>query len=198
MHSDGFEEPITADSSYWARNIYEYLQAMRPRLANYIGPSRLIKNLETYLYGYQAALEINRIEERNCAPFSLFLHWLVATRPGSWAKGWANQLLDHARGDNELALNEFFKLTAEFGSLRPEYGESVRIDVGHEIPDLSIAKWLLARLPAQVQLVRLRPAELCYVRVSYFAKQPEDYFLYLDAATAKRLLLKHFGVGSSD
>jgi hypothetical protein len=192
--SDEHEHAGLASTFSWGHNVYEYLEAVRPFLAARIGSARRIEDLQTFLDGYQAALAINNLEERDCPPFELFFHWLIQTQPGAWAEGWAKQLLRECAGDNEVALDRFFKLVGEFGSFRPIEGEFVDVEPGNLVAEGAVKESFGPRLPARVRLIYLLPRDLCYARMTCLADQSTEYLLFSDAETAKTYLQAHFGV----
>jgi hypothetical protein len=203
MSEEGSVEHAGAKSVLGSeRNIYEFIEAMmRPRLGSYLGGTRSIENLEIYLAGYQGALSVNRITEHGCPPFFLFFFWLVETRPGAWERGWARQLLLETDGDNEIALDTFFKLAAEFGSLQEVEGEFVELDREYRRP-LNVHDAALARLgsspravPTLIQLIHLRPGHCCYIRETFGPSDLEHLILFRDVATAKNAVRLDLGVG---
>jgi len=184
------------------RNVYKFIERwVRPRLENYLGGTRSIEKLHVFLAGYQAALAVNHVRERDCPPFELFLFWLVETRPGAWSTGWAYQLLQEAGGDTEVALDKFFNLISEFGSLREVEGEYVELGSGHQRPPNAIDEAFVSLgcsrrpVPTRIQLVYLRPGSCCYCRETFAAEPREQLFLFRDATAAKESLRIDLGVG---
>ena len=190
----------------WEHNIYEHIEVMRLRLQMYIY-DRSIISLETYLHGYEAALSVHRIAEQGRPPFHYFREWLMLTREGSLVCGWARHFLEAANGDNELALETFFKFVAKFGKFRVVEGEFVELPPGHG-RSKEFMKGLgetTAELlgynrpgPTRVQLVYLRPGEYGFLRYWHGDKVTDQPTLYADAATARKGVEWQFGVSSDE
>ena len=203
--ADELQEQCAGNVLLRIHNVYEHLAAIRPSVERYIGEPRSVENLQIYLDGYQMALAVHEISERDCPPFELFLDWLVEKRPGAWAHGWARQLLSESGGDNEVALDKVFNLIAEFGSLQESEGDFVELVAGRPRPIHPIAKAFSPGVPARIQLMNLRPGEFCYARVTYgpdvrtlTGGMRRDLFLYSNAASAKQLLQRQFALDPSE
>jgi hypothetical protein len=161
----------------WERNIYDRMEAIRTHLQLWIG-ERTIHSLVLFLIGYQDALKVHRIEERDCPPSELFMGWLDKRRHIPPERGLDDEFLHEAGGDNEIALENFFKLFAEFGRFRVVLGEFVDIPRGH--------KWMtLVPLATRIQLGYLHPGEWCFRREWIADRMRNTNHLYDDGRAAK-------------
>ena len=171
-------------------NIYEHMEAIRTHVQWWIG-QRTIHNLVLYLAGYESALSVHRIEERDCPPSELFMGWLEKTRYIPPDRGLDDELLHEAQGDNELALENFFKLFAEFGRLRVVLGESVDIPHGH-VPPSRIAR--MQPVPTRIQLAYLQPGTWCFVKEWIADRVRYRQYLYEDEKGVKKSVESALGI----
>jgi hypothetical protein len=187
-----------AEASPWwraterERNVYKHMEVIRGWVQGWIGEPT-IHNLVMHLSGYEAALWVHGIEERDCPPSELFMSWLEKTRYIPPNRGLDDELLHEAWGDNELALENFFKLFAEFGRLRVVLGQFVDIPNGHLPPD-RIAR--MQPVPTRIQLAYLQPGTWCFVK-EWIADRVRcrRQYLYEDGRAAKNSVESELGIG---
>ena len=189
-YRDETEPPPAWRTVDGARNIYEHMEAIRSHLRLWIG-ERTIHNLVLYLGGYEGALWVHRIEERDCPPSQLFMAWLEKTRPIPPERGLDDELLHQAQGDNELALDHFFKLFAEFGRYRSVLGEFVDIPRGHMGTTLA---GLTHPMLKRIQLGFLEPAKWCFVKEWIADRVRYSNYLYDDDRAAKKAVESQYGL----
>lgn len=168
------------------RNIYDHLQNMRARLRMYLGDTCIL-NLEHYLHGYDAGLRVHQIMEEGVPRFFQFLSWLIWTQKGTWKYGWARGLLATSK-DNDEALERFFNLAAEFGSLRVVDGETLDLEPSHERSQAYTSLNSKRPVPTRLQLMYLQPGEWCYVRSWYGAVPQDDRWLQASVAGVMNLV----------
>lgn len=89
-------------------DIYELIERIRPRPALYLG-SASITRLQSFLHGYQIAVEELNSTIEGDPPFGYFHDW-VAMKFGKYesTSGWCHMLLESTNGDEEEALKLFF------------------------------------------------------------------------------------------
>jgi len=88
----------------------------------YLGTSTLTA-LEIFIWGYNSCLEFKGLvekEESSLSGFYEFVKSTYDTSPNSM--GWRMLILNHCRGDEELALKEFFTLYDRFVRLTENNG----------------------------------------------------------------------------
>ncbi|MFZ4730673.1 MAG: hypothetical protein ACOYMQ_18690 [Pseudanabaena sp.] len=177
-------------------NIYEFLETIRPKLSMYLG-NTAICNLETYLYGYCAALGVHRISEEGVPDFRYFLKWLMRTRYNAWACGWAHGLLHECNGDNDAALALFFELVAGFSRLTPRSGECLELPPNQRrSEDFMRLNSNHHPIPSRLQLVYLQPGDWCYLRYWYGEDTVNQWDLYANVETALKFVEWEFNIGS--
>lgn len=102
------------------RNIYDLIDLLEKRPAMYLGDKN-ISCLRSFLDGYQFAQESNKpFTEEVFPPFWYFHEW--AMHQYGWGEstaGWKNILLDENGGDEEKALDDFFRQVKVFKELVP-------------------------------------------------------------------------------
>ena len=177
---------------WWsARNIYEHMEVVRGWVQGWIGEPT-IHNLLLYLTGYEVALGVHGIEERDCPPSELFMSWLQKTRYIPPNRGLDDEFLHEARGDNELALENFFTLFAEFGRFGVVLGEFVDIPHGHLPPDRHAR---MQPVPTRIQLAYLQPGAWCFVKewIEDRVRSRQNY-LYEDERAAKNSVESELGI----
>ena len=129
------------------------MEAIGTHVHFWIG-ERTIHNLLLYVFGYEQALQVHQIEERDCPPVGAFHELARGNAVHSAGSRIARRVPGRARGDNELALENFFKLFAEFGRFRVVLGEFVDIPTGH-VPTTPFGS--MQRVPTRIQLAYLEP-----------------------------------------
>ena len=132
----------------------------------------------------------------------------MLTRKGSLVRGWARHFLEESNGDNEVALEAFFKLVAEFGQFRVVEGEFVDLPPGHARSKefMKGLHEILAKVcghdrpvPRRIQLVYLLPDEYCFLKSWQGDEVVIDHSsLYPDAATARKEVAFEFAVSSDE
>jgi hypothetical protein len=177
---------------WWkARDIYQHMEVIRGWVQGWIGEPT-IHNLVLYLSGYDAALGVHGIEGRDCPPSELFMSWLQKTRYIPPNRGLDDELLHEAQGDNERALENFFKPFAEFGRFRVVLGEFVDIPDGH-LPPTRIAR--MQPVPTRIQLAYLQPGTWFFLK-EWIANRVRSRhrYLYEDEGAAKNSVESELGI----
>lgn len=101
------------------------------------------------------------------------------------------ELLQEAQGDNELALENFFKLFAEFGRSRVVLREFVGIPHGY-VPTTRIAR--MQPVPTRIQLGYLQPATWCFRKDWIAGRVHCRPYLYKDGTAAKNSVELELGI----
>ena len=147
-------------------NLYQWLAHIRPNVYSFVREPTPAA-LQDYVHGYLAALSVNRVQEPGVPPFGLFLHWLPhRLRASGCAYGWAHVLTKRA-GSHEAALDRFFTLAAEYGSLKPVLVARRVIPPEHCATEEYRRGNPAHALPTAVEIHRLHPSKYHFVRDWY-------------------------------
>ena len=98
-----------------ACNIYDFIRSIQRRPGMY-SPDKSLRDIETYLFGYEACLSTNNIvEDISGRRFTLneFNRWLYDTYGWSGGLGIAHAIAEHTSGRDE-AFERFFELVEQY------------------------------------------------------------------------------------
>ena len=182
------------------RNLREMLKFVRKRPAMYFGRKSLI-SLDIFMYGFETALSIHKINEDYFFNSRHFSHWLVHEHKCDSScntMGWARYLTETSSNEDE-AFEKFFELYDEYLKLEPRvYRILTQGDITQYSPDnLKLNPWLNGEpLPVKIEIVRLYPKRWCFLKYYYPDKIRIDSELFMASTGAIKSIGWKFGVSS--
>ena len=155
------------------RNVFDWLDNIRARPSMYLCDDSL-RDLESIVLGYNAALSMHRTLEEVPAMNRHFLDWLHSRTGWSCSCGWAHAIgSHHPAGDAAVAA--FFRFLDEYRRLRPVRLCTVQLGLEHNPTGRRVVYGLDGRLekPCRVDVFRYMPEPLHFLRLHY-ADRIED------------------------
>jgi hypothetical protein len=111
-------------------NVFDWLDSVERRPGMFLG-DRGLEELETLLWGYEAALGVHSIDEGVPRMGRHFLEWMGWRTHWSMACGWADAVASRFDG-LDAQLRYFFERVREYRALRPTAVCSVALEARHQ------------------------------------------------------------------
>jgi hypothetical protein len=171
-------------------NIFSWLDRVHERPGMYIGDGSL-RDLETLVHGYCAALDIHGIDERvpNMVHFG---DWLRYRTLWSLSCGWASAILTNA--GSQPPLEVFFDWLFEFRKLTPRHLCSVATTEENEPTGRRVVIGKAGRIqrPERIDIVQYYPEPLFFLQFHVKARIEPQQILFDNGkhATSKEFAMR--------
>ena len=136
-----------------------------------------LRELESMIWGYYAALSVHRIVENVPEMTGHFSSWLRYRYDWSLSAGWAFAITDYMK--NENLLDAFFRLVDDYRVLRPVVRASVTLGPSHGPTGKRRVYGFDGRMekPDSVSIIQYAPEPLHFLRFRYGKRLVNDHVL---------------------
>jgi len=181
------------------QSLHDQLNNIRMRPAMFFG-SKSLKALEGFMYGYDAALWIHKLNEEHYFSSEHFNQWLLHARKVDsicGIMGWPNYLLEVSENE-EKAFDKFFDLYEEFAKLNQIPKKSLKL-TGILKRSKEYYKLNPSReedpIPAYIELMQYSPAKMFFLKYHYEDGVVVDRAIWRTIKSAIESVIWEFGVG---
>lgn len=160
--------------------IFDFLDVVRQRPEMYAGS---IKELESQVHGYYAALDLHHIQENVPSMTDKFSIWLRETTGWSTCSGWG-YAFDRRTAVDQDVFQHFFTYVNRYRELKPTVTARVTLRPEHQPTGKRCKIGMDGRMerPDEILAVNYAPTSLNHLRYRYGDHCVDGWFLYVDGS----------------